>query len=133
MTLRRRRLPDELRKPARAFDDLVPVLERAKAALTDAVPGTRLPGRPLAEALWAFESGLREVADGMNEWRAPDVETEWCAARAGLDESLALAERLRTSDTAPRGFEELIGVVGDLLAPLEAFEAAAARFRELRR
>ncbi|HET8525836.1 MAG TPA: hypothetical protein VFM81_04290 [Actinomycetota bacterium] len=133
MTLRRRRLPDELREPARAFADLVPALERAKAALTDAVPGTRLQGRPLAEALWAFESGLREVVDGMDGWRAPEVETEWTAARAGLDESLTLAERLRTSDAAPRGFEELIGVVGDLLAPLEAFEAAAARFRELRR
>jgi hypothetical protein len=133
VTLRRRRLPERLRGPARIFDDLVPVLERAKAALTDAVPGTRMPGRPLAEALWAFESGLREVEGGMDAWRAPEVDTEWLAARAGLDSSLGLAERLRIGDAEPRGFEELIGVVGDLLAPLEAFGAAAARFRELRR
>jgi hypothetical protein len=133
VTLRRRRLPEELREPARAFGDLVPVLERAKAALTDAVPGTRMPGRPLAEALWAFESGLQEVRERMAAWRAPEVETEWVAAEAGLAESLQLAERLRTQDVEPRGFEELIGVVGDLLDPLEAFEAAAARFRELRR
>jgi hypothetical protein len=133
VTLRRRRLPEELRAPARAFDDLVPALERAKADLTDAVPGTRLPGRPLAEALWAFETGLREVERGMDTWRAPEVETEWLATEAGLLEALGLAERLRTGDAEPRGFEELIGVVGDVLAPLEAFEAAAARFRELRR
>jgi hypothetical protein len=133
VTLRRRRLPEELRVPARAFDELVPVLERAKAALTDAVPGTRLPGRPLAEALWAFEGGLREVSDRMDAWRAPEVELEWTSAADGLAGSLALAERLRTGDAEPRGFEELIGVVGDLLAPLEAFEAASARFRELRR
>jgi hypothetical protein len=133
VTLRRRRIPEELRAPARAFDDLVPVLERAKAALTDAVPGTRMPGRPLAEALWAFESGLREVEERMPAWRSPEVETEWLAAEGGRAEALALAERLRTSDVEPQGFEELIGVVGDLLAPLEAFEAAAARFRELRR
>ena len=133
MTLRRRRLPEELRAPARAFDDLVPVLERAKAALTDAVPGTRLPGRPLAEALWAFETGLREVRERMDAWRAPEVEPEWTAAEAGLARALGSAERLRTGDGEPRGFEELIGVVGDLLAPLQAFEAAAARFRELRR
>jgi hypothetical protein len=131
--LRRRRLPEELRAPARAFDDLVPALERAKAALTDAVPGTRLPGRPLAEALWAFETGLREVQQGMEAWRAPEVETEWLAAEASLVEALRLAERLRTGHAEPRGFEELIGVVGDLLVPLEAFGAAAARFRELRR
>lgn len=133
MTLRRRRLPEGLREPARAFDDLVPALERAKAALTDAVPGTRLPGRPLAEALWTFETGLREVEQGMDAWRAPEVETEWLAAEAGLVEALGLAERLRTRGAEPRGFEELIGVVGDLIAPLVAFEAAAARFRELRR
>ena len=133
MTLRRRRPPEELREQARAFDDLVPVLEGAKAALTDAVPGTRLPGRPLAEALWVFETGLREVVERMGAWRAPEVQTEWVAAGAGLTQALALAERLRTEQAEPRGFEELIGVVGDLLAPLEAFEAAAARFRELRR
>jgi hypothetical protein len=133
VTLRRRRLPEALRAPARAFDDLVPGLERAKAALADAVPGTRMPGRPLAEALWAFETGLREVEDRMAAWRAPEVETEWLAARAGLAESLGLAERLRVGDAEPRGFEELIGVVGDLLAPLGAFEAAEASFRALRR
>jgi hypothetical protein len=133
VTLRRRRLPEELRAPAQAFDDLVPVLERAKAALTDAVPGTRLPGRSLAEALWAFEIGLREMEPRMDAWRTPEVEVEWLAAEAGLVEALWLADRLRTGDAEPRGFEELIGVVGDLLAPLEAFEAAAARFREFRR
>lgn len=116
-----------------ALDDLLPVLERGKIALTQAVPGTRLPGRPLAEALWTFETGLRDVKVRMADWRAPEVETEWSAASDGLAETLGLAERLRTRGGEPRGFEELIGVVGDLLAPLEAFEAAAARFRELRR
>ena len=133
MTLRRRRLPEDLRAPARAFDDLVPVLERAKAALADAVPGTRLPGRPLGEALWSFESDLREVRDRMDGWRTPEVEAQWEAAGAGLAESLAQAHRLRTEGAEPEGFEALIGVVGDLLAPLESFEPAAARFRELRR
>jgi hypothetical protein len=133
VTLRRRRLPEELRAPAMALDDLLPVLERAVTALTEAVPGTRLPGRPLAEALWTFETGLRDVEVRMAAWRASEVETEWAAASDGLAETLGLAERLRTGGGEPRGFEELIGVVRDLLTPLEAFEAAAARFRELRR
>ena len=133
MTLRRKRLPEELRAPARAFDDLVAVLERAKAALTEAVPGTRMPGRALGEALWAFETDLREVRDAMDGWRVRETEAEWAAASVGLDESLGLAHRLRTEGSEPDGFEGLIGVVGDLLAPLEAFEPAAARFRELRR
>ncbi len=131
--LRRKRLPEELRAPAAAFDDLVPVLERAKAALTESVPGTRLSGRPLAETVWEFETGLREVRERMDGWRAPEVQEQWAAAVGGLEESLALAQRLRTDGSEPQGFEALIGVIGDLLAPLEAFEAAGARFRELQR
>ena len=65
MRSRRKRLPADLEAPARAFDESVPVLERAKAALTDSVPGTRLPGRPLAETLWEFETGLAEVRERM--------------------------------------------------------------------
>ena len=109
------------------------VLERAKAALTDAVPGTRFPGRPLGEALWAFETDLGEVRDRMDRWRSPEIEREWVAASDGLAEALALAHRLRSEGSEPVGFEGLIAVVADLIAPLEPFEAAAARFRELRR
>lgn len=133
MRSRRKRLPADLDAPARAFDELVPVLERAKAALMDSVPGTRLPGRPLAETLWAFETGLREVRDRMDGWRAPEVEEQWLAAADGLDVALALAARVRMEAEPPAGFQELIGVIGDLLAPLEGFEAAAARLRELTR
>ena len=60
-----------------------PPLERARAALTASVPGTRLPGRPLAETLSEFEDGLREVRDGMDDWRSPDVEPEWRGVFAG--------------------------------------------------
>ena len=132
MSLRRRRLPEHLEAPARAFDDLLPPLGRAQAALTGSVPGTRLPGRPLAETLWEFEDGLRDVRDGMDAWRSPDIESEWEACSRGLEEALALADRVRTEGVQPEGFDGLIGLIGDLLAPLDAFERASARFRELR-
>ena len=132
MILRRKRLPEHLEAPSHAFDELIRPLERARAALTESVPGTRLPGRPLAEALSEFEHGVRELRDRMDAWRAPEVQAEWDACTRGLDEALALADRVRTSGAEPIGFEGLIGLIGDLLAPLDAFEAAAARFRELR-
>jgi hypothetical protein len=132
VSLRRRRLPEHLEAPARAFDDLLPPLERAKAALTESVPGTRLPGRPLAETLSEFEDGLREVRDGMDAWRSPDLELEWEECSRGLDEALEFAARVRTEGVQPDGFEGLIGLIGDLLAPLDAFERASTRFRELR-
>jgi len=127
----RRRLPEHLEAPAKAFEDLVPPLERARAVLTESVPGTRLPGRPLAETLSEFEDGLREVRGVMGAWRTPELEPEWDACSRGLDGSLALADRVRTEGAHPEGFEGLIGLIGDLLSPLDAFEPAAARFREL--
>src|SRR3990170_512649 len=91
---RRRRLPEHLAAPFEAFQALVPMLERAKAALTESVPGTRLPGRPLAETLWEFEEGLRAVDQGMPAWRISEVEPQWLAARDGGREALPLAPRL---------------------------------------
>jgi hypothetical protein len=129
---RRRRLPEHLDGPYRAFGAIVPPLERAKAALTESVPGTRMPGRPLAETLLEFEEGLREVAAGMDAWRTPEVEEAWAGASAGLEEARSLAERVRTEAPPPVGFEGLIGLIGDLLAPLEGFAVAAEAFGELR-
>jgi hypothetical protein len=129
----RRRLPEHLEQRRRAFEALVPTLESAKAALTDSVPATRRPGRPLGDTLFEFEQGLRRVRRGMDTWRAPELEDAWSRASAGLDEALALAERIRAEAPEPAGFEGLIGLISDLLAPLDAFPAAAERFRELRR
>jgi hypothetical protein len=130
---RRKRLPVELDAPYRAFLATVGSIERGKGALTESVPSTRLPGRPLAETLLEFEEGLREARRSMPAWRVPVVEQEWRAAGAGLDEAVSMAERLRLAGEMPEGFEALIGTIGDLMAPLEAFEAAEARFRSLRR
>jgi hypothetical protein len=50
-----------------------------------------------------------------------------------LRDARRLAERVRTEAPPPAGFEGLIGLIGDLLAPLGAFDDAAERLRELRR
>jgi len=55
-------------------------------------------------------------------------------AALAADLRAALApDRVRTEGVHPEGFEELIGLIGDLLAPLDAFERASERLRELRR
>jgi hypothetical protein len=68
----------------------------------------------------------------MDAWRSPDIEPEWEACSRGLDEALALADRVRTEGAQPEAFEGLIGLIGDLLAPLDPFRRASERFRELR-
>src|SRR4051812_28418269 len=98
--------------------------------MVKAVPSARAPGRPLADALFAFETDLAGAISAMPQWRTEAVEPEWAACRAGLDQAKEGAERLKMS-ASELGFESLIGTVGELIAPLEPFEAAAARFHEL--
>lgn len=130
--LRRRRLPPALQDAYTAFRASVDPLERGKAALTESVPSTRLPGRPLADTLLEFEEGLHEAESEMPTWRVPELEAEWTAAEGAIRECLAMTERLRLEAEMPVGFEAMIGTIGDLMAPLEVFEAAERRFRALR-
>lgn len=132
MILRRKRLSEQLAEPFEAFRGVVARVERGKSTLTEAVPTTRLPGRPLGDVLLEFEDELREALHAMPSWRTDGVADVWDRCVDGLEASLALADRLRTQAPAPQGFEALIGTIGDLLDPLEAFQAAADRFRDLR-
>jgi hypothetical protein len=131
--LRRKRLPDEFAASLEGLRSVVEQVEAAKAAMTSTVPSTRLPGTPLAQAIAELEDHLGQAKDLMPAWRHPDVEERWIACDAGIAESLARASRLREDPPELGGFEGLIWVVDQVLAPLEAFEAAAERFRTLRR
>ena len=129
----RRRLPPDLEAPYAAFAATLLALGRGKDALLSSVPTTRLPGRPLAETLVAFEVALAEATETMDDWHSPAVDAAWRAAAAGLAAARDLAERVRLEAAMPEGFEALVGTIGDLLAPLDAFEEAEERFRSLRR
>jgi len=69
----------------------------------------------------------------MPAWRVPELEDAWAAADAALAQAHAQAERVRADPPDIAGFEGLIGLIGDLLAPLDAFNDAAERFRDVRR
>ena len=108
-------------------------VEAAKQAMTGTVPSTRSPGTPLPEGILELERRLAAAQAVMPTWRHPDLEQEWQACEEGIAESLRLAADLREDPPELAGFEGLIWAVDRLLAPLEAFEAAADRFRTLRR
>lgn len=131
--LRRKRLPVELERPLDAFRAVVDEVEAAKDAMTATVPTTRLPGTPLPDALLDLEEHLSRAKELMPAWRHPEVEDGWLACDEAIGGSLRLATKLREDAPDLRGFEGLIWAVDQVLAPLEAFEAAAERFRTLRR
>jgi hypothetical protein len=101
--------------------------------MTSTVPSTRLPGTPLPDALLELEDHLDRAKELMPGWRHPELEQEWLACVEGIDESLGRAAKLRDEAPDLAGFDGLIWAVDQVLAPLEAFEAAAERFRTLRR
>ena len=130
---RRKQLPPQLAHSLDKLQDVVVDVEAAKDVMTSTVPSTRSAGTPLAEAIAEFEDHLLPAQEQMPAWRHPDLEEEWLACDAGIRESLERSRWLREDPPELGGFEGLIWAVDQLLAPLEAFEAAAERFRTLRR
>ena len=130
---RRKRLPDQLEVPLEALRAVVAEIEAGKRAMTGTVPSTRSAGTPLAEGILELEDRLTTAQTLMPGWRHPELEQEWRACDEGIRESMDRARRLREDPPDLAGFEGLIWAVDQLLEPLEAFEAAADRFRTLRR
>jgi hypothetical protein len=131
--MRRKRLPKELDASLAGLRIAVDQVEAAKDAMTGTVPSTRSAGTPLAEGILELEQRLAAAQGLMPAWRHPDLEDEWIACDAGIRESLDRARRLREDAPELGGFEGLIWAVDQVLSPLESFEAAAERFRNLRR
>jgi hypothetical protein len=129
---RRRQLPAELEEPRAAFMEVLAEVEPAKAALTECMPTTRMPGRPIPDALFEYEARLELARTRMPGWRCEPMEHEWVACDHGLGEALSLARRLREEAPDLGGFEGLLGAVEALIDPLTPFASAERAFRELR-
>jgi hypothetical protein len=130
--IRRKELPAHLLARFEAFEEVLDQIEPAKAGLVDVLPGTRLPGRPLNDAIGEYVERLERARAAMPAWRCPEVESEWLACDEGIVLALDLGRRLLAIDDDPAGFEGLLGTVEQLLDPLDPFVAAAERFRALR-
>jgi len=130
--IRRKELPAELEPAADAFAAVLAELEPAKADLAEVLPTNRLPGRPLVDALLAFETALGRARELMGGWRTPEVDDVWHRCAGGIDLAIERARTLRREAPDLGGFEGLLGTVQDLMDPLDPFEEAASRFRALR-
>lgn len=130
---RRKELPEYLRGPYRAFHAVLEEIEPAKAGIADVLPSTRLPGRPLNDAVGEYRTRLKRATTAMPGWRCPEMDGEWTACADGLALGIDRATRLLAIDDDPAGFEGLLGAVEQLMDPLDPFAAAEERFRSLRR
>lgn len=103
-------------------------LDAAQRALLHAIPTSRDEGIPLAEAIAAFERGLRDTEALMPGWRSKETEALHDRCARAIDDAREEAERLRLE---PRRleFETLNARVGDVLHPLEVFADAERTLR----
>ena len=125
-------MPPGLEGPYASFERVLAEVEPAKDALTAVMPTTRLPGRPLPDALAEFDERLARARAAMPGWRRPETDAVWVACDAGLATALSRSALLREDAPDLGGFDGLIWAVERLLGPLEPFRAAAERFRSLR-
>jgi hypothetical protein len=121
--------PDLVEAFAR-FRRTLRAVEEAKAVLASAAPGGRSVGIGLAEALAGFDQGLREADRHLPSWRRPEVGPEWVSCREALAEARRRADAVRMGQP-PEGYEQLYGVLADIMEPLVAFAPTLERFREL--
>ncbi len=97
------------------FDRALHRVETAKRELLIAVPSPRgVPGRPIAEALIAFEERLREAGEIL-----PAAHPARDNFRDAIAEALRRAERVRL-DAPALDYEGLVTVLADLIEPLDA-------------
>jgi len=127
----RRRTPDPAVAEARAaFRRVTALLDSAQRSLLAAVPTSRDPGVPLAEAIAAFLDGLTAADEAMTGWRAEPTQALWERCRSSLLEARAKADKLgRTAGGSPLDFESLNARLGEVLSPLEEFAEVAAALR----
>src|SRR5262245_857704 len=130
MFRRPRAIRPELADAHAAFASCAQTVAEARRALSAAAPSGRTAGVPLAAALAEFEELVADAGDAMPGWRRPEVEDAWRACSAGLERAAERAEELRLAGT-PAGYEELYGVLDDVMAPLDAFVPAEEAFRPL--
>ena len=112
-----------------SFLEVLERIEDAKRALLTAVPSPRgIPARSTAEALLAFEEGLRSARELMPGWRHARTEEAWKECDAGIRAASERAERLRLEAPA-LDYEGLVDALANLIDPLEVFEDAERSVR----
>jgi hypothetical protein len=117
---RRKASDPELARAREAFGPLAERLEETQRALLAAIPSSRDPGVPIADAIRGFLSGLDAVEAMMPSWQSPSVDEVWHRCVRSLEQARREAERL--ADNAPDlDFESLNARTADVLEPLEVF------------
>jgi hypothetical protein len=128
-------MPEYLAPAWEAFRGQAERVEKARSALLSCLPVGRVDPAPVPVGLKTLETELRAVSAEIDAWRVDEVEQQWCACRASIDEAFSgLGKAHHVAETSGE-LEELLDAVGGVVEPLDAWaeaERAWLRLRERR-
>lgn len=125
-------MPAHLAGPWAAFRAQAQRVEDARQALLGCLPVGRVDPAPIPVGLDLLRDELREVAAQLDAWRVPEVQAQWQACRAAVDQALAHIEPTRTTAHRTDELEVLLAAVTDVVEPLDVWQDAEHHWRSLR-
>jgi hypothetical protein len=129
----RKTLPAHLQAPYAMFLAQAERVEAARKALLGCLPVGRVDPAPVPVGLELLRDELRAVMGELPAWRVGEVEPAWQAVAAAVRESEeAVDEAARVASTTTE-LEELLGAVGEVVEPLDAWGDAERVWLRLRR
>ena len=129
----RKQLPPDLAGPYAAFSEQAERVESARTALLSCLPVGRVDPVPVPVGLDLVVDELRSVDADLERWRVDAVEGHWQQCRRSIAEALgAVPDARRVAETSGE-LEELLGAVGDVVEPLDAWGDAERHWLSLRR
>ena len=129
---RRRRLPEQYHRPFAAFSAQAERVEAARSALLSCLPVGRVDPAPVPVGLDLVDDELRAVDAELEIWWVQAVDAEWQACRRALHTALEAVPHARVVARETGELEELLDAVGEVVEPLDDWQAAERRWAALR-
>lgn len=125
-------MPPELASAHAVFRAQAERVEAARQALLSCLPVGRVHPAPVPVGLELLRDEVTAVLDDMEAWRVPQLEGQWQAAREAIRESLAAVADAHEVATSSTELEALLGAVGEVVEPLDAWADAERAWLALR-
>jgi hypothetical protein len=130
--LRRKRMPTELEPAFQAFRVQAERVEQARSALLSCLPVGRVDPVPVPVGLDLLRDELAVVGDELDSWRHEAIADHWTACSNAIQEALAALPHAYHVAASSTELEELLGAVGDVIEPLDAWHDAERAWLALR-
>lgn len=126
---RRPDLPPDRAAAWGAFLTCVELLEGGRRVLLGSLPVGRVEAVPIAVGTAALRHALEDLGPLMPSWRVTEVDEEWLACAAALDEADRRLDDLERTAADTDELDHVLDEVRHLMDHLDAFADAEAEFR----